>query len=129
MTKSLLGLTVEEAEMRFPRDASPEERAAIRASYEPLPRPVVSRVPETTKAAFNWGAACGALGLGIPDFASVTAAVGRSGKLSDYDVAAIKGGRFRACCAGHKLGRERAGLPALAAWQREEEEGLARRAS
>ena len=91
---------------------------AEKQAYEPLPRPPAGlRSPMTTQQAFYLGARCGRLGQGVPDYQLVTA------------LTAHKDARFRAACAGHKLGRQQAGLPPLAAWQRTIEERLARAAS
>ena len=107
-----------------------DEAQARRASYDPLERPEPRRGPcETTQRAFNFGMACGRLGLGIPDFAVVAGAIGTSGVLSEEETHKRRESRFRAACSGHKLGRRAAGLPDLPSWARSLEEQIARNAS
>lgn len=105
---------------------------ALREAYALLPRPTLSRSPETTQAAYNWGVACGKLGLGVPDFPAVTAMVGRNSRHSELpedELRKMRNSRFRAACAGHKHGRRLAGLPDLPSWARSVEEEHARNAS
>lgn len=105
-------------------------------TYSPLPRPTGTHSPASNRAAYSWGEACGRLGLGIPDFAIVTGQIHESDVWEDTEEAIgpeaseeMKRSRWRCCCAGHRVGRRAAGLPALTNAQRREEEGIARRAS